>query len=131
VNPIAKLYRKIVQDRRTARPIDSIMIHQTTLPFFRGDVHLTGQLFRNTDRLDVRQPAVIVTGSWLTVKEQMPETYALRLVERGYTVFTFDFTGSAPAAERRARPRFPIARSVTSWPPPISSTRSRSWSRVA
>jgi fermentation-respiration switch protein FrsA (DUF1100 family) len=69
------------------------MIHRTTLPFFRGDVQLAGQLFRNTARLDVRQPAVIVTGSWLTVKEQMPETYALRLAERGYTAFTFDFTG--------------------------------------
>lgn len=69
------------------------MIQRTTLPFFRGEVQLAGQLFRNTDRLDVRQPAVIVTGSWLTVKEQMPETYALRLAERGYTAFTFDFTG--------------------------------------
>jgi hypothetical protein len=69
------------------------MIHRTTLPFFRGDLRLAGELFRNTDRLDVRQPAIIVTGSWLTVKEQMPETYALRLAERGYTVLTFDFTG--------------------------------------
>jgi len=69
------------------------MIHRSTLPFFRGDLRLAGELFRNTDRLDVREPAIIVTGSWLTVKEQMPETYALRLAERGYTVFTFDFTG--------------------------------------
>ena len=69
------------------------MIHRISLPFFRGDVQLAGRLFRNTDRLDVRQPAVIVTGSWLTVKEQMPETYALALAERGYTAFTFDFTG--------------------------------------
>ena len=69
------------------------MIHRTKVLFFRGDVQLAGQFFRNTDRLDVRQEAVIVTGSWLTVKEQMPETYARRLAERGYTAFTFDFTG--------------------------------------
>ncbi len=69
------------------------MVHRTTLPFFRGDTQLAGRLFRNTDRLDVRQPAIIVTGSWLTVKEQMPETYAVPLAERGYTVFTFDFAG--------------------------------------
>ena len=68
------------------------MIHRTPLPFFRGDVRLAGQLFRNTDRLDVRQPAIIATGSWLTVKEQMPATYAVPLAERGYTVFTFDFS---------------------------------------
>jgi fermentation-respiration switch protein FrsA (DUF1100 family) len=69
------------------------MIHRIRLPFFRGDLRLAGQLFRNTDRLDTRQPGVIVTGSWLTVKEQMPELYAMRLAERGYTTFTFDFAG--------------------------------------
>jgi fermentation-respiration switch protein FrsA (DUF1100 family) len=36
---------------------------------------------------------VIVTGSWLTVKEQMPELYATELAARGYTAFTFDFAG--------------------------------------
>jgi uncharacterized protein len=56
-------------------------------------MRLAGQLFRNTDRLDIRQPAIVVTGSWLTVKEQMPATYAVPLAERGYTVFTFDFSG--------------------------------------
>jgi fermentation-respiration switch protein FrsA (DUF1100 family) len=74
------------------------MIHRTPLTFFRGDVELAGQLFRNTDRLDVRQPAIIVTGSWLTVKEQMPELYATRLAERGYTTFTFDFSGFGESA---------------------------------
>jgi fermentation-respiration switch protein FrsA (DUF1100 family) len=69
------------------------MIHRSRLLFFRGNVGLAGMLFRNTDRLDVRQRAVVVTGSWLTVKEQMPETYALKLAERGYTAFTFDFSG--------------------------------------
>jgi uncharacterized protein len=74
------------------------MIHRTNVPFFRGDLRLAGRLFRNTDRPDVRQPGVIVTGSWLTVKEQMPELYALRLAERGYTAFTFDFTGFGGSA---------------------------------
>jgi uncharacterized protein len=74
------------------------MIHRTPFAFFRGDLRLAGQLFRNTDRLDVRQPAIIVTGSWLTVKEQMPELYATRLAERGYTTFTFDFSGFGESA---------------------------------
>jgi len=69
------------------------MVYRTPLTFFRGELRLAGQLFRNTDRLDVKQPAIIVTGSWLTVKEQMPELYATRLAERGYTTFTFDFSG--------------------------------------
>jgi len=38
-------------------------------------------------------PAVIVTGSWTTVKEQMPANYAPRLAQRGFAAFTFDFSG--------------------------------------
>jgi uncharacterized protein len=74
------------------------MVYRTPFAFFRGDLRLAGRLFRNTDRLDVRQPAIIVTGSWLTVKEQMPELYATRLAERGYTTFTFDFCGFGESA---------------------------------
>jgi fermentation-respiration switch protein FrsA (DUF1100 family) len=54
---------------------------------------LVGRVYRNVDDLVTPQPAVVVTGSWLTVKEQMPRTYALRLAEQGITAFTFDFTG--------------------------------------
>lgn len=54
---------------------------------------LVGRLYRNVDELVTPQPAVVVTGSWLTVKEQMPRTYAMRLAEQGVTAFTFDFTG--------------------------------------
>jgi len=74
------------------------MIHRTPLPFFRGDLRIAGELFRDTDRPDVRQPAIILTGSWLTVKEQMAETYALRFAERGYAAFTFDFSGFGRSA---------------------------------
>jgi dienelactone hydrolase len=38
-------------------------------------------------------PAVIVMGSWLTVKEQMADLYAAVLARRGYAAFTFDFSG--------------------------------------
>jgi uncharacterized protein len=54
---------------------------------------LVGRVYRNVDDLVTPQPVVVVTGSWLTVKEQMPRTYALRLAEQGLTAFTFDFTG--------------------------------------
>jgi fermentation-respiration switch protein FrsA (DUF1100 family) len=61
--------------------------------FLAGDTPLSARVYRDTDDLFERQPAVIVTGSWLTVKEQMPHQYALALSARGYTVFTFDFAG--------------------------------------
>lgn len=38
-------------------------------------------------------PAVIVLGSWTTVKEQMAGTYAARLSEKGYITLAFDARG--------------------------------------
>jgi len=38
-------------------------------------------------------PAVVVTGSWTTVKEQMAGLYARRLAAEGLTTLVFDFTG--------------------------------------
>ena len=38
-------------------------------------------------------PAVVVTGAWTTVKEQMAGTYARELAVRGHAAPAFDFTG--------------------------------------
>jgi hypothetical protein len=67
----------------------------TRSPFLivNGDVPLFARIHRANDDLLDRQPAVIVTGSSLTVKEQMPDRYAYALAERGYTAVTFDFAG--------------------------------------
>src|SRR5215510_8312946 len=69
------------------------MVNSYPVLFFSNGVPLVGRFYRNTKNWFTRQPAVIVTGSWLTVKEQMPAVYAERLAERGYTTFTFDFAG--------------------------------------
>ena len=68
-------------------------VFEFPMVFPAGDASLVGRVFRNVDDLVTPQPAVVVTGAWLTVKEQMPRTYALRLAEQGITAFTFDFTG--------------------------------------
>jgi uncharacterized protein len=60
---------------------------------FTGGTSLAATLHRAVPDLVEPQPAIVVTGSWLTVKEQMADLYAARLAERGYTVFTFDFAG--------------------------------------
>jgi fermentation-respiration switch protein FrsA (DUF1100 family) len=67
----------------------------TTTPFlfFSGGVPLAGRMHRDPAAGVERQPAVLVTGSWLTVKEQMPDRYAAALAGRGYTALTFDFAG--------------------------------------
>ena len=38
-------------------------------------------------------PAVLVTGAWMTIKEQMPDRYAREMASRGLRAMTFDFAG--------------------------------------
>jgi fermentation-respiration switch protein FrsA (DUF1100 family) len=58
-----------------------------------GDVPLAVRVHRGDgDPLEPR-PTVVVTGSWLTVKEQMADLYAAALSARGFTAVTFDFAG--------------------------------------
>jgi uncharacterized protein len=61
--------------------------------FLAGDTPLSARIYRETDDPFERQPAVIATGSWLTVKEQMADRYATELAASGFTVFSFDFAG--------------------------------------
>lgn len=53
-----------------------------------GNLHLPAS-YQAGDRL----PAVVVAGSWTTVKEQMAGTYAAALAEAGYAALAFDFGG--------------------------------------
>src|SRR5687768_10069490 len=77
------------------------MVTETPVVFSHHGVTLSGCFVRNTARLD-RGPIVLVAGSWLTVKEQMPLLYARRLAEAGYDAFIFDFSGFG---ESRGEPR--------------------------
>jgi uncharacterized protein len=36
-------------------------------------------------------PTVIVTGAWMTIKEQMPGVYAQKLADQGFAALAFDF----------------------------------------
>ena len=69
------------------------MTQPRPFPLFTGGTSLAATLHRALPDLVEPQPAILVTGSWLTVKEQMADLYATRLAQRGYTVFTFDFAG--------------------------------------
>jgi uncharacterized protein len=54
---------------------------------------LNSYLYRPVASGDRACPAVVVTGSWCTVKEQMAGRYARCLAERGYVALAFDFRG--------------------------------------
>lgn len=67
-------------------------VEQRDVQFTSAGETLRGHLFLPADRVEgQRLPAVIVTGSWTTVKEQMPDLYAWRLAEQGFAALTFDF----------------------------------------
>ncbi|PXY02009.1 alpha/beta hydrolase [Marinifilum breve] len=57
-------------------------------------VKLVGDVFypANYDQ-GKKYPAIIVTGAWTTVKEQMPMLYAKKLAEKGFITMVFDFRG--------------------------------------
>ena len=62
--------------------------------FNSGDATLVGHLFLPPGfSADRQYPASVVTGSWTSVKEQMPDTYASILAKNGSIALTFDFTG--------------------------------------
>ncbi|MBC6415697.1 MAG: alpha/beta hydrolase [Bdellovibrionales bacterium] len=55
---------------------------------------LVGTLYvPESSKKNAKFPAVVVTGAWTTVKEQMPKNYAKELVKKGLVVLTFDFRG--------------------------------------
>lgn len=54
---------------------------------------LSGTLYLPEGHNGTALPAVLVTGSWTSVEEQMPALYAEEMVERGFAAVTFDFRG--------------------------------------
>ena len=76
--------------------------------FPSGADTLVGQIYlpEGASALDPA-PAVVVTGAWFTVKEQMPTVYARELARRGYAALVFDFRGfgeSGGAIRQRETP---------------------------
>jgi fermentation-respiration switch protein FrsA (DUF1100 family) len=62
--------------------------------FESGGQRLVGDLYLpESYKAGTRLPAVVVTGAWMTVKEQMPARYAAELADRGYAALAFDFRG--------------------------------------
>jgi hypothetical protein len=70
-----------------------------------GELYLPGG-YRPGERL----PAVIVTGAWMTVRQQMPARYARELADRGYAAFVFDFRGWGESGGTRRQFEDPAAK---------------------
>ena len=75
-----------------ANPLEAAM--KKTVTFESAGQTLAGDLYLPDDyREGDKLPAVVVTGAWTTVKEQMAGTYAAELADRGYAALAFDFRG--------------------------------------
>ncbi|MEL6836422.1 MAG: nuclear transport factor 2 family protein [Bacteroidota bacterium] len=69
-------------------------VQMEQVQFASSGINLQGHLFLppNFDA-HAQYPAVVVTGSWTSVKEQMPDEYASLIAQQGFLALTFDFTG--------------------------------------
>jgi fermentation-respiration switch protein FrsA (DUF1100 family) len=82
-------------------PANAVRTERVT--FLSGQDTVVGTLFvpANIER-GRRVPGVVVTGAWMTIKEQMAGRYARELAERGYITLAFDFRtwGESGGAQR-------------------------------
>lgn len=75
-------------------PTSSQEVRVERVTFSSGGETLVGLLhlpatYQDGDALS----GVVVTGAWMTIKEQMPSRYAHELAARGYAALAFDFRG--------------------------------------
>ncbi|GLP98031.1 alpha/beta hydrolase [Paraferrimonas sedimenticola] len=77
---------------------------KTCVRFSRDNHSLVGNLYLPDDyQAGAPLAAVVITGAWTSVKEQMPAVYAAKLSQLGYAALTFDFSGWG---ESEGSPRF-------------------------
>lgn len=72
-----------------------------------GDLYLPDG-YKAGDRL----PGIVVTGAWMTVKEQMAGRYAAELADRGYAALAFDYRGWGQSSGSRRQFEDPAAKIV-------------------
>lgn len=74
--------------------------------FTSADDTLVGNLY--IPSIPGPHPALIITGAWRTVKEQMPAGYAREMAARGYAALVFDFRGWGESAGKPRRMENPL-----------------------
>jgi len=79
--------------------------------FTSGGERIVGDLYLPDDyRPGDKLPTVIVTGAWMTVRQQMPARYAAELADRGYAALVFDFRGWGESGGARRQVEDPAAK---------------------
>lgn len=88
----------------TLKENQSNTIQMQKVTFNSEGAELVGNLFLppNYDQ-NQKYPAIVVSGSWTTVKEQMAGLYAQKLAQEGFVTLAFDFRNYG---ESEGEPRF-------------------------
>lgn len=81
-------------------------VETRTMTFGNEGTVLSGTLYLPEGHDGSKLPAVVVTGAWTSVEEQMPAVYAEQMVERGFAAFTFDFRGWGKSGDLPQSVRF-------------------------
>ncbi len=81
-------------------------VETRTVTFSNAGATLAGTLYLPEGHDGAPLPAVVVTGAWTSVEEQMPRVYAEEMAERGYAAFTFDFRGWGKSGDLPQKVRF-------------------------
>ncbi len=76
----------LLSNRGTLQPGLNRVTFQSEGETLVGNLYLPAN-YKSGDRL----PTVIVTGAWMTIKEQMPGVYAQKLADHGFAALAFDF----------------------------------------
>ncbi|KKB13508.1 hypothetical protein VE25_01780 [Devosia geojensis] len=80
--------------------------------FQSGGVQIVGDLYLPEEvGQEGPVPAVIVTGAWMTIKEQMPAIYAREMASRGIAALAFDFRSWGESGGEPRSVEDPVAKS--------------------
>jgi len=101
-----------LQDRQASLADGSRMLQETSTVFVSQGVPLIGTFLRDVEAAGARQPALVIAGSWLNVKEQMAMLYARRLAAHGFTCFVFDFAGWGQSGGALRHAELPSSKAV-------------------
>lgn len=90
---------------------DAAEVRQVRVEFTSDGVPMVGDLFLAPDASEANPgPAVVVSGAWMTVRQQMASTYARELAENGYTALVFDYRGWGESGGERRQFEDPAAK---------------------
>jgi uncharacterized protein len=76
----------ILSNRSALQPGSNRVTFQSEGETLVGNLYLPAN-YKPGDKL----PTAIVTGAWVTIKEQMPGVYAQKIADRGFAALAFDF----------------------------------------